>query len=90
MKRIYEPVLVSPYEMNGVVNVYVVVDNPDIKLNYTLEIQVISWEVSHHLGEGRPLAGGRSTISWEVSRHLGEGQPLAGRRSAISWGKVGR
>ena len=65
MKRIYEPVLVSPYEMNGVVNVYVVVDNPDMKLNYTLEIQVISWEVSCHLGEGWPLAGRRLAIFWD-------------------------
>ena len=69
MKRIYEPVLVSPYEMNGVVNVYVVVDNPDMKLNYTLEIQVISWEVSRHLGEGQPLGGGRSAVSWEKVGH---------------------
>ena len=69
MKRIYEPILVSPYEMNGVVNVYVVVDNPDMKLNYTLEIQVISWEVSRHLGEGRPLAERRLVICWEKVGH---------------------
>ena len=69
MKRIYEPILVSPYEMNGVVNVYVVVDDPNMKLNYTLEIQVITWEVSCHLGEGRPLAGRRSAISWEEVDH---------------------
>ena len=80
--------------MNGVVNVYVVVDNPDMKLNYTLEIQVISWEVSRHLGEpyawgkvghllreGRPLAERKSAIC------LGEGRPLAGRRLDICWEK---
>lgn len=43
MKHVYAPILVSPYEMEGSIAIYVVNDQPHKSISYSLEVQVITW-----------------------------------------------
>ncbi len=44
MKNVYKPVIVSPYLLNGKIEIYVVVDQINTSISYSLEVKVIGWE----------------------------------------------
>ncbi len=46
MRHTYNPILVSAYQLNGYLVVYVVLDVINHEIEYTLQINVISWAVS--------------------------------------------
>lgn len=43
IRRTYEHVLVSPYYLNGSINIYVVVDVANYDITYNLKVDIISW-----------------------------------------------
>lgn len=45
MKGVYHSLLVSAYQYQGLINVYVVNDQPpSVAVNYSLQIQVVEWQ----------------------------------------------
>lgn len=49
MRRAYAPVLVSAYQTDDSIIVYVVLDVIDHQIKYTLELNVISWATVRHV-----------------------------------------
>ena len=43
MRKVYEPLTVSPFYFKGDIVVYVVLDQPGVTVSYTFYVQVISW-----------------------------------------------
>lgn len=43
MRKVYEPLTVSPFYFKGDIVVYVVLDQPGATVSYSLTVQVISW-----------------------------------------------
>ncbi|XP_011405906.1 PREDICTED: beta-mannosidase-like [Amphimedon queenslandica] len=44
MKKIYSDVSVSAYQLNGSIGIYVIVDDPQMSIKYSLSVDIISWD----------------------------------------------
>ena len=44
--QIYSDVSVSAYQLNGMIVIYVTVDDPQMSVKYSLSVDIISWDVS--------------------------------------------
>ena len=46
--KIYSDVSVSAYQMNKSVGIYVIVDEPQMSIKYSLSVDIISWDVRQY------------------------------------------